>query len=391
MAKTQTTPRIPISNKLSVLELVSRYESITRREIAHLLHYTPMTISNTVTALIQDGLLVEKDSIKEKGLGRKPNLLDITDKVPLIIGISMTRKTLKCALMDFRSNVIARNETEFRDVKDNNELIGIIRSSVDKLLTENSRPLIAIGFSCFGPVDTRRGRIIDAQFFYGLNEIEIKEPLEAAYGLPVYMIHDANASALAEKYSGAAEELDNFIYIRITAGIGCGLVLNGKIYDGVHGLCGELGHTSINMKGPRCSCGNNGCIENYINTDLITKRINDFHKFNPELTWKDIVALYNSPQEMFKETMSEICDMISYSITNIINILDLDTIFLEYPGQDSGNRIEKNIQEYVNDHIVAKNIRKVDILQSTHREDSTLIGTADLIKSKVFDGEIALL
>ena len=391
MAKTQTTPRVPISNKLSVLELVSRYESITRREIAHRLHYTPMTISNTVTALIQDGLIAEKEAIKEKGLGRKPNLLDITEKVPLIIGISMTRKTLKCALMDFRSNVISRNETEFKIVKDNDELISIIRSSVDELLKENSRPIIAIGFSCFGPVDTRVGRIIDAQFFHGLEEIEIKEPLESIYHLPVYMIHDANASALAEKYSGAAEELDNFIYIRITAGIGCGLVLNGKIYDGVHGLCGELGHTSINMNGPVCSCGNKGCIENYINTDLITKRINEFHKFDPELTWKDIVALYNSPQEMFKETMSEICKMLSYSITNIINILDLDTIFLEYPGQESGNRIETYIQEYVNEHIVARNIRKVDILQSTHREDSTLIGTADLVKSKIFNGEIDLL
>ncbi|HHW41036.1 MAG TPA: ROK family protein [Syntrophomonadaceae bacterium] len=120
--------------------------------------------------------------------------------------------------------------------------------------------VMALGVGAPGPLDPVTGRIIFAPNLQWRN-VNLKEILQDALGLPVFLENDANLAALAEHLYGAGRGHDHIVYITVSTGVGGGLILNGDIYSGAFGGAGEIGHMVVAPGGPACSCGNRGCLE----------------------------------------------------------------------------------------------------------------------------------
>lgn len=120
----------------------------------------------------------------------------------------------------------------------------------------------AFGVSCGGPLDSRTGRILSPPNLYGWDDVPIAQILEERFGVKTYLQNDANACALAEWKFGAAKGLSNVVFLTFGTGMGAGLILNGKLYDGTNGMAGEVGHIRLSEHGP-VGYGKEGSFEGF--------------------------------------------------------------------------------------------------------------------------------
>src|SRR5258705_13709350 len=117
-----------------------------------------------------------------------------------------------------------------------------------------------VGVGVGGHVDTVRGLVRYAPFLEW-RDVALAESLSARVGRPVIVENDVNSLTVAEQWFGAGVDVPSFAVVTIGAGVGCGFVVDGALVHGAHGLAGELGHVPIALDGPRCRCGNYGCVE----------------------------------------------------------------------------------------------------------------------------------
>lgn len=138
---------------------------------------------------------------------------------------------------------------------------------------ENHRDweLSAIGISCGGPLDSRRGLILAPPNLPKWNQVDVYTPLQNAFGVPVAMENDANACALAEWYQGAGKGTQNMVFLTFGTGMGAGLILNGKLYSGTNDMAGEVGHIRMAADGP-AGYGKHGSFEGFCSGGGIAKQ-----------------------------------------------------------------------------------------------------------------------
>lgn len=119
----------------------------------------------------------------------------------------------------------------------------------------------AIGVSFGGPVDFETGIVRLSDHVPGWEQMPLRQLLEDAFGAAAAVDNDANVAALGEHCYGAGRGVKHLLYVTVSTGVGGGWILNGEPWRGAQGLAGEIGHTLVDPAGPRCICGNQGCVE----------------------------------------------------------------------------------------------------------------------------------
>jgi len=119
----------------------------------------------------------------------------------------------------------------------------------------------AVGVGVPGPINFKQGLLRFAPNLPGWENLPLRQMLRDELGVPVYVGNDADVAALAEHRFGAGRDVSDMVYLTISTGIGGGMIVNNRLFTGGNGLGGEVGHMAIDPRGPRCSCGNIGCVE----------------------------------------------------------------------------------------------------------------------------------
>jgi predicted NBD/HSP70 family sugar kinase len=171
---------------------------------------------------------------------------------------------LRVVVSNFGAQVIREKEIAF-DIAQDPE---ICLEKTDRLLQElleeanlTLPQLSSIGVGVPGPVSADAGMVIAPPIMPGWDRFPIRKTLEKLWGLPISVNNDAELGALGEWAYGAGRNAKDLAYIKVGHGIGAGLLINGQIYRGSTGSAGEIGHLTIDEKGPICTCGNRGCLE----------------------------------------------------------------------------------------------------------------------------------
>ncbi|MEU8264581.1 ROK family transcriptional regulator [Micromonospora sp. NPDC048999] len=121
--------------------------------------------------------------------------------------------------------------------------------------------LAAVGIGVPGPVSFRDGVPVSPPIMPGWDRFPVRELLTREHGCPAVVDNDVNIMAIGERHGGVAHSVDDFLFIKIGTGIGCGIYLNGEVYRGTDGCAGDIGHIQVEPNAPMCSCGNLGCLE----------------------------------------------------------------------------------------------------------------------------------
>ena len=181
---------------------------------------------------------------------------------PLAIGIDLGGTQLRVALVDRNGGIVSRASVATDVAGGPQRVIEQIRLLCGEIDVGGRRAEIAgVGVSTPGPLDSEAGTIIAISTLPGWEEFPIVAKLAGEFGLPVVLENDGIAAANGEWMFGAARDLQHFVYVTVSTGIGGGVVVDGRLLRGRRGMAGHVGHMIIAPEGPRCSCGALGCCE----------------------------------------------------------------------------------------------------------------------------------
>lgn len=394
-AKGSTIKDIKQHNRILVMKHIATRPLISRMELADVTGLSKMAVGNMVNDLMELDLVEEtKLSAEGSSYGRPPGALRISNHSPLICGMLIKRGVLQVILADLSGHIVHRTELRYDDGLKREGITQWLAGACQDLRRQQSRAVIAVGISSIGPVDTQRGIILNPPFFNGIANVEIVKEIEKATNLPTFLINDANAGALAEKLYGSASAERNFSYLHIMKGIGLGCVLDDKLYNGDLGQSGEIGHTSINFMGPRCECGNVGCLELYANEENLVARAKELEITlgtkipllpGSKLNWQTIVDQANLGNQTALLALDQFCTYIAHAMTNILNLLDFSRIIVGYDSIVPGNVVERLMGDKLQRRVLYTDYRRIEVRRSVFGGDAPLIGAIACCAEKIFD------
>ncbi len=246
------------------LDLIRRSPGgLARSELAALLQVSRSAVTAIVDDLLERGLLREGTYRPSRG-GRRAVPLQINCSVGTLLGVDIGATHISMILTDLGAHVLAEVEAPWAIGQGPEACLHRLAEMVADLLEKpkDGHPYpCAAGVGVPGPVVADRGLVVAPPIMPGWDGFPIRQRLEDLWGLPVSLHNDAELGALGEWSFGAGRGVQDMVYIKVGTGIGAGLLLNGRIYRGVTGTAGEIGHITIQQDGPRCSCGNRGCLE----------------------------------------------------------------------------------------------------------------------------------
>ncbi|WP_442601307.1 ROK family protein [Paenibacillus sp. KN14-4R] len=236
---------------------------------------------------------------------------------------------------------------------------------------------IGIGIGAPGPLDTSKGMIACPPNLPQWVNIPVVELFEAKFSLPIRMENDATAGALAEKWKGAAQGNNNFVYLTISTGIGAGMYLDGKLVTGARGNAGDVGHMMIDPSYGTCICGQKGCFEYIASGTGIARRGSEI--MGEDLSTKDIFKLYEEKHPVIMEFIDAIYTYIGMGCVSLINICDPEKIVIGGGVSQVGDSLFQGVQQYVQQFALNPAGRMTEIVPAFLSQDAGLIGAAALI------------
>jgi len=222
---------------------------------------------------------------------------------------------------------------------------GVVRQigrMVDRALTDSGvaqARIRGVAVGSPGPLDAKLGVIHGAPNLTGWTKVPLKRMLEERLGLPVAVVNDANAAALAEHHLGAGRGTRDFVYLTISTGIGGGVIVNGQLLEGVSGTAGELGHTTIDRHGPVCKCGNIGCLEALASGTAIGERFQQGlqgGRRSSASTWlggeaasaADVARAAQEGDSFALEVLTDASEALGFGVLNCIHTFNPEVIAL---------------------------------------------------------------
>lgn len=392
-----------LTNTVSVLNCIREYGPLTKRELQDKTGLSWGSISSITADLLHQKIIVECQK-QSPYPGRNPKDLDISNLNNLLIGIDIRAEGITGVLTDLKCQIITKQKVKV--MIDNNEaknypelILAHIRNMINGFIAaHSSKRIIGIGLAVQGAVDAERGISLFSPHIPGWTNIHLKELLEAEFKLPTLVEHDPNCMALAERWLTGIKNVKNMLLIRLTHGIGMSILINGEIYRGANGSAGEFGHTVMNTNGPKCTCGNFGCLETYASGWSLLQKVEEAMKLGrmnlpdniDKLDLDTIInaALHEEPY--LKQLFEEMGIYLGVGISNLINILNPDIVIIGGELSKCNRLFMDKMQEMIA-HNVWKSSKYAIRLAEVESEFAAAIGAAALFVQRIYSGELQFI
>ena len=193
---------------------------------------------------------------------------------PYILSVDLGGTQIRAALCDPSGQVFKRAARATKAQEGLEAVLARINLTIAEAAEGVAEESIAgIGIGAPGPLDPMTGTILAAPNLPGWTNVPLRNLVSAHFGKRTFLGNDANLAGLAEATYGAARGVSDVVYLTISTGIGSGIIVDGRLLLGSRGLAAEAGHTIIDPDGPKCGCGNNGCIESFASGPAITRDV----------------------------------------------------------------------------------------------------------------------
>ena len=375
-------------NRQIALNLVREHQPISRADLARRMNTTRGLVGVLVNELIAEGLIYEGGT-GDAPRGRKPVFLYVRTQDRLVVAVDVRVTRIYFMLCDFGGQQIAL-ET-FDPVLSPTELVCELSERVRNLLKRHNAGshCEGIGVVIPGMVDHHTGRILNAPQL-GWHDVDIREPLATAVGLPVHVESAGKACALAQMWlsRGDAPGPYNFIYISVSDGVGTGLVIGGELVRGHSQIAGEFGHMPLSLDGPRCACGATGCWMAYISNLATVSRYDLSHRTtkpnqpNP-LTVIDIISRARSGDVKAMAAIQATARYLGQGLVTIIHGVNPGHIYIGGEITAAWDLIEPTIRAAVVERALTQEAARTVIEPST-MEHPRLRGAAALVAAPTF-------
>jgi N-acetylglucosamine repressor len=256
-------------NRDLVLKTIFDHQAISRAEIARLTQLTRATVSDLVNELLAEGLVEEVGLGSSMG-GKSPILLSLRPDSRYLIGLNLAQDKFIGAMVNLRGEIKETVEFPVRG-EDGEQSLELVFRILDNLLATSWKPVVGIGVGTPGLINTRDGVILQAVNLAWKN-LPLARLIRERFSLPVSVLNDSQATAIGEFVYGGHSSEGNMVVVNVRHGVGAGILINGRLFQGDGSGAGEIGHVVVEENGLLCRCGKRGCLETLTSLSAVVRR-----------------------------------------------------------------------------------------------------------------------
>jgi glucokinase-like ROK family protein len=249
-----------LSPQARLLRVLRDRGARSRAELGDLVELSRSKVAAELDRLTEIGLVEEAGLAESRG-GRRPAVVRVASWLRFV-GVNIGATSIDVAVTDGELELIEHVSEEL-DVREGPQrVLGRVVEIVGKFHDQGHLPHThGLGIGLPGPVSFRDGVPYAPPIMPGWDQYPVRDLLTRELGCPVLVDNDVNVMALGEKQAGVAKNSEDFLFVKIGTGVGCGILVGGEVYRGANGSAGDIGHIQVDEDGPACSCGNLGCLE----------------------------------------------------------------------------------------------------------------------------------
>ncbi|MCT2281821.1 ROK family protein [Micromonospora chalcea] len=243
-----------------LLRLLRDEGAVSRAELGDRLQMPRPRLLAELERLVSLGYVAEAGLAASRG-GRRSTLVELSPHLRFA-AVDLGASSIDVEVVNGRLEPVAAY-TEPADIRSGPKVtLQRVNELLHKAKVDGAyERLDAVGIGVPGPVSFRDGVPVSPPIMPGWDRFPVRELLTREHGCPAVVDNDVNIMAIGERHGGVAHSVDDFLFIKIGTGIGCGIYLHGEVYRGTDGCAGDIGHIQVDPNGPMCSCGNVGCLE----------------------------------------------------------------------------------------------------------------------------------
>ncbi len=385
-------------NQSIILDLIRVNKAISKAQLAEITGLSPTAIGMITSSLQEQGYIHETGIGESKG-GRKPVLLELKPRSYYSVGVDFDVDYMNILLVDITGEIISEKASRVSHWESVEKVMEKMESMIDDILSEFSietGKLLGIGISVPGMVDWEQCEVVMAPNL-GWEKVAVKDYMKRFQEIPIYLENEAMASAICENWVGSCQGINNFVCINIKSGIGAGIFTHGRLYRGASGSAGEVGHIVVDESGPKCGCGNYGCLETMASTSYIVEKarklirqgsvssLNDVEDADG-ITIEDVIRAARSGDGTAINILNESARYLGIAISNIANTLNPSKVILGKEFVKYADLVMEQIVSVVACKALKSPAAHMDIASSMIGERASTLGAA-LIPVKTLFGK----
>jgi len=314
------------TNRWRIAEALRVHGSGSRADLERWTGLSRSTVAAVVTDLQERAVVLERlDGDRESARrGRPAGRLQLNPALGAVIGVAFDHQDVRVAVADLFLTVLAERRAPVDVDRDASVALDLAAELIEETLAEagvERTRVVAAGMGLPSPINRGGGPTI---LLPGWRRVDAGTELEGRIGIAVQLDNDANLGALAELFFGAGEGLENFAYVKVSSGIGGGLVLGGKIYRGQTGIAGEIGHVHVRAEGALCRCGNRGCLETVASTGALLAVLGAAH--DRDLTPADLIELVADGDVGARRVIGDAGRAVGEVLAGLCSVLNLPAV-----------------------------------------------------------------
>lgn len=283
-ASSETARRI---NREIILQLIHARQPISRADLARMSGLQRSTVSQIIEQLTRERWIRE-GAVAQLPRGRRPRMLVLNDDL-VVLAADIRPRQVTIAMVDLNGRLLSRSALPLGTdpAKAVSSMIDCMRRIRD---SNPKKSLEGIGISVPGRVDKDSRFLIFAPNLKW-PKFDIRQTIEHGMGLPAEMENAATACLMSELWFGRMDGVSDAVLVTVSEGIGVGILANGHLVSGEHGMAGEFGHISIDPNGPRCACGQNGCWEVFGSCNAALRNYSESSAMAKHVTFQELLNL----------------------------------------------------------------------------------------------------
>jgi predicted NBD/HSP70 family sugar kinase len=373
-------------NRLRVIHALRDEGQISRAEIARRTGLSRSTVSSLVADLQADGLVVERpepgSAYGAQG-GRPPILLSFDASAGAAVGIDFGHSHLRVAVSDLASTILAERKQPLDTDHDAQQGLELAAEMVADALADagvQRTQVIGAGMGLPGPIEQSQGTVGSSAILPGWIGMAAATEMRRRLDIPVMVDNDANLGALAEAAFGAGRDAGDLIYLKVSSGIGAGLILNGRLYRGSAGLAGELGHVLVDPDGIVCRCGNRGCLETVAATGALVDLLRRSH--GEDLTVEAMLEAARAGDLGCRRVIHDAGRALGQVVATLLNVLNPELLVVGGDLAGAGPLLLDGMRESVGRAALPEAARSAKVVAGVLGDRAQVLGALALVVSE---------
>lgn len=312
-----------------------------------------------------------------------------------IVGLDLGGTQIRTCLADMEGNILRQEQQPTLAREGLQPVLARIKETVGEVLRYvESIDVLGIGIACPGPLDPRTGVVIAPPNLPGWDNVPLRDIMAEEFGLPVFVNNDATLAGLAESRFGAGRGTSDMVYLTISTGIGGGIICGGKLLFGAHGLAGEPGHATVEPAGPRCNCGNVGCLECMSAGPAIARHATEFIRHGQasslcealrsgsELTAEMVGKAAQEGDNVALQAIDRAAHYLGIGVLSLVHIFDPDIVILGGGVAKLGPLLFDPVRSWVREHAMTPVQRQTPIVPAELGDQVGLLGAVAWVREK---------